>query len=243
MEVGSSILTSEILGFWWLQIAGHQAMGVFQPMLAWLIRVTLPLEHRQCFLKGVYSPQGPAAHAEQAVLPVPDCHGCWVWGLGEWADALFVHVLCFLAFVWTEMSHLSTFRIAEKRERWHIAGLSSGCFIQVITPLDGSFLFLPVLVPLYKWKQVPSIGGVNLEILVNCWEWEKERCIALQAILISLILAECKGAGLDINLFHVLLRLFCTFPSTQHSHPTAARRGWGQSCISQMDTEGMYKDY
>lgn len=35
-------------------------------------------------------------------------------------------------------------------------------------PFRCSFLFLLVLVPLYKGKQVPSIAGVNLEILVNC---------------------------------------------------------------------------
>lgn len=197
-----------------------------------------------------------AVFLKRRLFPSGPCCTCWAsssacpwlpWLLGLGTGGVGWCSLCacplFSGICLNRNEPLEHFQNSRKKGEMTRCWFSSGCFIQVITPLDGSFLFLPVLVPLYKWKQVPSIGGVNLEILVNCWEWEKERCIALQAILISLILAECKGAGLDINLFHVLLRLFCTFPSTQHSHPTAARRGWGQSCISQMDTEGMYKDY
>lgn len=209
----------------WYSVLGTQALVLKRPLFSSL----------------------PAANAEQAVvLPVPDCHAWWVCGLGEWAvlmPSVFVRVLCFLTFVWTEMSHLSAFRRAEEKGKMiHVIGLSSGCLVQMLSPLDCSFLFLLVLVPLYKGKQVPSIAGVNLEILVNCWEWEKEWCIARQEVLISLILAVCKGAGLDLSLFHVLLRPFHTFQSTQYSHPTEARRGWSQSCISQMETQGMYKE-
>lgn len=67
------------------------------------------------------------------------------------------------------MSHLGTFRRAEEKGKMiHVIGLNSGCLVQMLSPLDGSFLFLLVLVPLYKRKHVPSIAWVNLEILVNC---------------------------------------------------------------------------
>ena len=84
-----------------------------------------------------------------------------------------------LTFVWTEMRCLNTFRRPDEKEKMmHVIGLISGCLVQVISPLDGSFVFLLVLVPLCEGNQVPSIAGVNLETLVNCWEQEKEWCIA-----------------------------------------------------------------
>lgn len=74
-----------------------------------------------------------------------------------------------LTFVQTEMSHLNSFRRPDENGKMmYVTGLISGCLVQVISPLDGSLVFLLVLVSLCKGKQVPSIAGVNLEILVNC---------------------------------------------------------------------------
>jgi len=56
-----------------------------------------------------------------------------------------------LTFVWTEMSHLNTFRRPEEKGRMmRVIGLISGCLVQVISLLGGSFVFHVVLVPLYK---------------------------------------------------------------------------------------------
>lgn len=143
-------------------------------------------------------------------------HSRWGWELDEWAVVMlsvFSHVICFLSGIWTEMSHLNM----------HVIGLTSGCLVQAISPLDGGSVFFLVLVPVYKGKQIPSIAGVHLDILVNCWEQANELCIAKQTALI--IPPVCKDAGLDIRLFHVLLRLFCTFQGIQYILQPRSTRG------------------
>lgn len=79
--------------------------------------------------------------------------------------SVFMHVTCFLSDICLNRSlFLNAFRRPDDKGKiMHMVGLISDCTVQVISPLDGSFAFLLVL-----GKQVPSIAGVKLEILVNC---------------------------------------------------------------------------
>lgn len=122
---------------------------------------SLFLEHMQYFLKCLYSPLSTAANAEQSVIlpvslwvPCPTLTQPGLWtGWMSCVDAVCLHA-CRLFSLWhlSEQKWVAWILSDEKGKTMHVIGLISGCLVQVISPLDGSFVFLLVLVPLYKGK-------------------------------------------------------------------------------------------